>query len=87
MCQAKLSRHLCRHGGRTIAFAGVVSTGQIGHAALACQVRLRLRNLAGDEGIGASGNGSFKIALRTAAAPRNFFDSAMCRSDKGYRPI
>ena len=67
--QPELGRHMCRHRGRAIALAGVVAAGQIGHAALARVVRLRLGYFAGDEGIGAGGNGRFKIALRAAAAP------------------
>jgi hypothetical protein len=49
--------------------------GDEGHAHLARVMRLRLGNLAGDEGVGACRDRRLKVALRAARAPRYVFDS------------
>jgi hypothetical protein len=73
MCQAQLLGKLGRHCRRAKALGGMVATSQIGYAALPSVVRLWLRNLASDEGVSACGNGGFKVALRSATAPRYIF--------------
>ena len=75
------------HRWRTKTFAGVVATGQVRDASFARIVRLRLGDLAGDEGVGPSANRGFKIALRATAAPCYVFDSSWRTTDKDYGPI
>jgi len=60
--------------GSPVALGGMVAAGQEGHAHLARVVHLRLRDLAGDEGIGARGDGAFEVALRAAGAPGDLAD-------------
>ena len=54
---------------RAEALAGMVAAGEEGHAGLARVVRLRLGDLAGDEGVGAGGDRRLEVALRAAGAP------------------
>src|SRR3989442_5412 len=69
--QPQLQCHLPRQGRRTIALGRMVAGSQEGHARLARQVRLRLGNLARDEGIGPSGNRGLEETLCAARAPGN----------------
>ena len=87
MRQPELRRHMRRHRRRAITLGRVVATGDEGHAHFARVVRLRLGDLAGDEGVGPGGNRVLEVALRAAGAPCYVFDSSLRTSDKGYRPI
>ena len=87
MKQSELRRNLRRHSGRAVTLRGMMAAGDESHAHLARTVGLRLGNLSGDEGVGASGNRRFKIALRTTAAPRYIFNSCMRTSYLNNRPF
>ena len=76
-----------RHGRGAVALGGVVATGVEDHAALARQMRLRLRDFAGDEGLRPSGDGGFEVALRPAAAPSYIFNSCLRLPYLRDRPI
>src|SRR5574337_43313 len=77
--QAELRRDVARHRRRAVALARVVAAGEVGHAAFARDVRLRLGNLAGDEGLRPGGDCRLEVALRAAGAPRYSFDSTLRR--------
>ena len=64
-----------------------MTTRQKGHTRLARDVRLGLRNLAGNEGVSPGSNRTIKIILRTTGTPRYFFNSCLRPSYMGYRPI
>lgn len=87
MLQPKLRRDVFGHGGRAVALRGVVPAGQEGHAHLARVVRLRLRDLPGDEGIGAGRDGGLEVALRAAGAPGDGLDRAVGGVDQRHRPL
>ena len=87
MRQTELRRDMGSHRRRTVALGCMVATCQVGHATFTRQVCLRLGEFTGDEGIGSGGNGSFKIALRSTAAPCYFFNSSLLIRNKGYRSI
>ena len=69
MLEPELPRDLGRNRRCAIALGGMVAAGEEGNTCLGRQVGLRLGDLAGDEGVGAGGDGSFEVALRTTAAP------------------
>ena len=73
MIQAKLGGNLTGHGRRAITLRGMVAAGDEHHVHFARQMRLRLGNLAGDEGISTSGNCRLEIALGTATSPSYVF--------------
>ena len=75
MHQAELLGQMLADRPRPIALARMVTTSQIGHAALTRQMRLGLGDFAGDVGLSARGDRRLKITLRTTSAPRYFFDS------------
>ena len=84
---AQLRRHMRDNGRCAIPLRGKVAAGHESHAHFARKVRLRLGNLSGDEGIGASGNRRLEIALRAATAPRYFFNSCVRRSHLRNSPF
>ena len=61
--------HGLAHRRRAVALGGMVAAGQKGHTGFARQMRLRLGDLAGDEGIRPGSDGRFEIPLRTPRAP------------------
>src|SRR5437867_12798331 len=65
----------------------MVAAGNEGHAHLARVMRLRLGNLAGDEGVGTGRNRSLKIALRTTGTPRYWFDGQVLPSYMDHASI
>ena len=87
MRQTPLLRNMSRQRRRPITLCGVVTAGQIGHAALTRDMGLGLRNFTGYECIGPGSNGGFKVALRATATPRYLTDSALRWFYKGYRVI
>ncbi len=50
-------------------------------------MRLRLRDLPSEVGLGTGGNGCLEVALRAAAAPGNSVHRLRHRADQGYRPV
>jgi hypothetical protein len=63
----------------------MVAAGEEGDTHFPRVVRLRLRDLAGDEGIGTGGDGRFEITLRAARAPGDVADRAVRRVEQGDR--
>ena len=61
--------HVRRHRRRAVALGRMVAAGQERDAGLARQVRLRLGDFAGEEGIGAGRDRRLEVALRAAGAP------------------
>ena len=87
MAKVKLLRHVFSNCRSAKALGGMVAAGQKCNTTLARQVRLRLGNLARDEGIGPGSDGRLEVALRTARAPRYVFDSLLRSLYKRYRPF
>lgn len=85
--QPELRGHVLGHGGRAVALGGVMAAGQEGHAHLARVVRLRFRDLAGDEGIGAGRDRGLEVALRAAGAPGDGLDRTMGGVDQRHGPL
>ena len=87
MHDVKLRCHVRCYRWRAVALAGVMATSDVADSHLARIVRLRLRDLSSNEYISSRSNRRFKIALRTARAPRYFFNSIPRRFYAGYLSI
>ncbi len=79
--------HMRSHRRRAVALACVVAAGDIGYAHFAGVMGLGLRDFAGDEHVGPSGNGGFKITLRAACAPRYFFNNFLRKVNVDDRAV
>ena len=71
MAEAQLRRHVRSDRRCAVALRRMVTAGTESHAHLPGQMRLGLRDFAGDDGLRAGGHRRLKLALRTAAAPGN----------------
>lgn len=87
MLKPELRSHVFGHGRRAIALGGMVPARQEGHAHLARVVGLRLRDLAGDEGVGTGRDGGLEVALRAAGAPGDGLDRTMGGIDQRHGPL
>ena len=74
MLQAEARRQVFAQRLDAKPLGGMVSGGDEGHAAFLRQMKTLLGNLPGDENIRTLRDGRLKIALRPAAAPRDFPD-------------
>ena len=80
MAEAQLRRNFRSDSRRAVALRRMVATGNESHAHLPRQMRLGLRDFAGDKGLGAGGHRRLKVAVRTTAAPGNLAQGlARCR--------
>ena len=69
VADAQRAGHVLGHGTHTAALGGVVAASQIAHPHFAGVMGLRLGNLAGDEGLYASGHGGLEVRLGAARTP------------------
>src|SRR6185437_15795291 len=73
------------HGGCAIALGGMMPASQERYPTFASVMGLRLRDLAGDESVGAGRDRGLEVALGSAGAPCDLADRARipCRDDDG----
>ena len=78
---AKAACHVGAYRLDTVAFRGVMAGGEVGNAALACNMGRLFRNLAAEVEVTSCGNRVLEIALRATGAPTDATDLSVHVAD------